>query len=40
MDITACDAHYLDQIPDAHQYMELPERTPKAVLDWLQAGKY
>ena len=32
------DAHYLDQIPDAHQYMELPERTPKAVLDWLRAG--
>ena len=36
--ITACDAHYLDQIPDAHQYMELPERTPEAVLDWLRAG--
>ena len=36
--ITACDAHYLDQIPDAHQYMELPERTPKAVLNWLRAG--
>ena len=34
--ITACDAHYLDQIPDARQYMELPERTPKAVLDWLR----
>ena len=38
--ITACDAHYLDQIPDAHQYMELPERTPKAVLDWLRGKKY
>ena len=38
--ITACDAHYLDQIPDAHQYMELPERTPKAVLDWLQGVKH
>ena len=37
--VTACDAHYLDQIPDAHQYMELPERTPKAVLDWLRGGK-
>ena len=37
--ITACDAHYLDQIPDAHQYMELPERTPKAVLDWLRGEK-
>ena len=32
------DAHYLDQIADAHQYMELPERTPRAVLDWLLAG--
>ena len=37
--ITACDAHYLDQIPDAHQYMELPERTSKAVLDWLRGEK-
>ena len=37
--ITACDAHYLDQIPDAHQYMDLPERTPKAVLDWLRGEK-
>lgn len=36
--VTACDAHYLDQIPDAHQYMELPERTPSAVLDWLKMG--
>ena len=36
--ITAIDAHYLDQVQDAHQYMELPERTPKAVLDWLRAG--
>ena len=32
------DAHYLDQILDAHQYMTVPERTPKAVLDWLRAG--
>lgn len=32
------DAHYLDQILDAHQYMVLPERTPQAVLDWLRAG--
>ena len=30
------DAHYLDQILDAHQYMTVPERTPKAVLDWLR----
>ncbi len=32
------DAHYLDQIRDAHQYMELPERTPQAALAWLRAG--
>ena len=38
--ITACDAHDLDQIPEAHQYMELPQRTPGAVLDWLRGGKY
>lgn len=34
--ITACDAHYLDQIPDAHQFMALEEKTPRAVLDWLR----
>ena len=38
--ITACDAHYLDQIPDAHQYMELSERTPRAVLDWLRGERH
>ncbi len=32
------DAHYLDQIRDAHQYMALPARTPQAVLAWLRAG--
>ena len=32
------DAHYLDQIMDAHQYMELRSRTPEAVLEWLRAG--
>ena len=32
------DAHYLDQIVDAHQYMALPERSPEAVLAWLRAG--
>ncbi len=37
--ITACDAHYLDQIPDAHQYLEVPEATARAVLDWLCEGK-
>ena len=33
--VTGCDAHYLDQIPDPHQTMELPERTPEAALRWL-----
>ena len=33
--IQGCDAHYLDQIPDAHQFMSLPEFTPRAVLEWL-----
>ena len=32
------DAHYLDQIPDAHQFMEVAEPTPEAVLDWLRRG--
>ena len=32
------DAHYLDQIRDAHQYMALRSRTPQAVLDWLRWG--
>ena len=36
--ITSSDAHYLDQIRDAHQYMALPARTPQAVLAWLRAG--
>lgn len=31
-----CDAHYLEQIPDAHQWMDLPERSVSAVLDWLR----
>lgn len=34
--ITNCDAHCLDQIPDAHQYMDLSEATPQAVLEWLR----
>lgn len=33
--ITGCDAHYLDQIPDAHQFMELEELSPRCVLNWL-----
>ncbi len=37
--ISGCDAHYLDQIPDAHQFMEAAELTPEAVLQGLlQAG--
>lgn len=34
--ISACDAHYLDQIPDAYQYMELSEVSIDAVLNWLK----
>lgn len=34
--VTSSDAHYLDQIPDAAHWMELPERTPEAVLRWLE----
>jgi len=34
--ITACDAHYLDQIPDAHQFMALEERNAELVLKWLK----
>ena len=38
--ISGCDAHYLDQIPDAFQFMEVPEITPEAVLQGLlQAEK-
>lgn len=36
--IANCDAHYLDQIPDAHQYMDLPQATGRAVLEWLRRG--
>ena len=30
------DAHLLDQIPDARQWMDLPEKSIHAVLDWLK----
>lgn len=33
--IRACDAHYLHQIPDAFQYMEIPEKRINSVLNWL-----
>ena len=36
--VTASDAHYLEQIMDAHQSMDIPQRTTQAVLDWLRAG--
>lgn len=36
--VSDCDAHYLDQIPDAHQFMPLEELTPRRVLDWLRDG--
>ena len=36
--ISACDAHDLTQIPDAHQYMEVSDKTAEAVLDWLRNG--
>ena len=36
--IDASDAHYLDQVLDAHQYMTVPERSPEAVIAWLRAG--
>lgn len=34
--IKACDAHYLHQIPDAYQSMEVPEVSAQAVLGWIQ----
>lgn len=37
--ISGCDAHYLDQIPDAHQFLEIPEATPEAVLRWLETAR-
>ena len=37
--ISASDAHDLTQIPDAHQYMDLPEKTREAVLAWLKTGR-
>lgn len=34
--ITGCNAHTIDQIPNQHQVMDLPERTAQAVIDWLK----
>ena len=36
--ITASDAHYLDQVRDPCQAMELSEPTPEAVISWLRSG--
>lgn len=36
--IFASDAHDLTQISDAHQFMDLPEKTTQAVLAWLKSG--
>lgn len=33
--ISNCDAHYLDQIPDAHQWMDLEAKTARNVFSWL-----
>ena len=35
--VTDSDAHYLDQVWDAQYTMDLPERTARAVLNWLGA---
>ena len=37
--LTNSDAHYLDQVWDAEHAMELPERTPEAVMAWLRGEK-
>ena len=36
--ITASDAHYLDQVRDPCQAMELSEPTPEAVISWLRSS--
>ena len=33
--VSGCDAHYLDQIPDAKQVMNLPEKAADSVFQWL-----
>jgi hypothetical protein len=34
--ISGCDAHYLHEVPDPKQTMELSERSAQAVLDYLR----
>ena len=36
--LAGSDAHYPDQIQDAHQWMEVPARSTEAVLAWLRRG--
>lgn len=36
--ISACDAHDLTQIPDAHQYMDVERKDAEAVINWLKKG--
>lgn len=36
--IRGCDAHYVEQIADAHQAMELDRATPGAAIAWLRQG--
>lgn len=37
--IRGCDAHALDQIPDAEQILQVPARTARAVLENLKSAK-
>jgi len=36
--ITDSDCHILGMLPDAGSTMDLPEKTPEAVLEWLRRG--
>ena len=36
--VTGTDAHYLHQIVQAEQFMEVPARSKEAVLAWLRRG--
>lgn len=38
--VTASDAHYLDQIMDPCQWVELPERSAAALMDWLREADF
>lgn len=34
--VSDCDAHFLQQIPDAHQWMDIVTKTPQDAIDWLK----